>query len=390
MNITFETKSLGDVATYINGRAFKPNEWEKSGIPIIRIQNLTDSNAPCNYSQKIYDEKFLIQKGDLLFAWAASLGAHIWQGGDAWLNQHIFKIIPHDNVYKKYLYYFLLKTIDDLYRKTHGSGMVHITKKPFMSTPIPIPPFTQQERIVSKIEELFSEIDNVVSSLQEANQKLAIYRQAALQNAYSSIENRTFCHLGDILESKPKNGYSPKSVAYETPYKNLTLTATTGGIFRDGFYKHIDLNIDKDSYLWVKKNDILIQRANAIDHVGTAALYTGMDNQYVYPDLMMKCRTKEGILPSFVVYQLQSSNCKKYFRKHATGTAGSMPKINQKTVISVPIVIADIQTQEKTVQYIEHQFAACFNLELTIQKTQERLTALRQSILKKAFEGDLI
>ena len=88
--------TLGNVAKYINGRAFKPSEWEETGLPIIRIQNLTDKKAKYNYTSLKHDDKFLVKNGDLLFAWSASLGAHIWQGNEAWLNQHIFKVLPYE------------------------------------------------------------------------------------------------------------------------------------------------------------------------------------------------------------------------------------------------------------------------------------------------------
>ena len=148
MPIAKQMKTLGTVATYINGRAFKPNEWELSGKPIIRIQNLTSNIAPFNYTSLDIEEKYHVYHGDLLFAWSASLGAHIWKGPDAWLNQHIFRVIPNDGIMKEYLYYFLTNVVADLYAKTHGSGMVHITKAPFMNTPIPVPPLDEQARIV--------------------------------------------------------------------------------------------------------------------------------------------------------------------------------------------------------------------------------------------------
>ena len=97
--------TLGTVATYINGRAFKPVEWETSGLPIIRIQNLTSSTTQVNYTTQRFEDKYLVHNGDLLFAWSASLGAHIWNGGDAWLNQHIFRVVPNEGIDKKYLYY---------------------------------------------------------------------------------------------------------------------------------------------------------------------------------------------------------------------------------------------------------------------------------------------
>ena len=100
---------VGDAAIYINGRAFKPEEWNDKGLPIIRIQNLNDATAQYNYSCEIYEDKYLIHKGDLLFAWAASLGTYIWEGNDAWLNQHIFKVIPHTFINLKFLYYAFQK-----------------------------------------------------------------------------------------------------------------------------------------------------------------------------------------------------------------------------------------------------------------------------------------
>ena len=157
----WSVSTVGEVAQYINGRAFKPTEWEKEGIPIIRIQNLNDPNAPYNYSTVNYEDKYLIKDGDLLFAWAASLGAYIWKGSLGWLNQHIFKVEPKEFMNKQYLYYSFMNLIADFYRQSHGSGMVHITKGKFESTPILIPPLDEQERINITLENIFNILDNI-------------------------------------------------------------------------------------------------------------------------------------------------------------------------------------------------------------------------------------
>ena len=113
-----EIMTLGMVAEYINGRAFKPEEWEEIGKPIIRIQNLTNSSDLCNRTTKTYEDKYLVSDGDLLFAWSASLGAHIWHGEDAWLNQHIFKILPRPyiekNIYFTFCYILLIRFMQKL------------------------------------------------------------------------------------------------------------------------------------------------------------------------------------------------------------------------------------------------------------------------------------
>lgn len=381
--------TLGEVATYINGRAFKPSEWEETGLPIIRIQNLTESNKKYNYSSKTFDEKFRIKNDDLLFAWSASLGAFIWKGGDAWLNQHIFKVEPKPFIQKRYLYYFLLYVIADLYAKTHGSGMVHITKGPFMSTPIQVPSRPEQKRIVEKIDELFSDLDAAESELRVAKEKLNIYKQQIIDSAFIG-NNFDYRKLSDVIVANPRNGFSPKGVTYETPYKNLTLSATTSGRFKENCFKYIDQEIATDSHLWVKHDDILIQRANTLDYVGTATVYPGVDNKYVYPDIMMKFHTKDDYLPWFICYQLQSSPIRRYYQDHATGTAGNMPKINQRTVNNTPICICNKRLQQAIISSIEKKKSACENLYNLINSTLEKSKALRQGILKQAFEGGLV
>ena len=156
---------VGNVAEYINGRAFKPEEWEQTGLPIIRIQNLNDPNAYYNYTRNEYEEKYLIKKGDLLFAWAASLGTYIWKGEDAWLNQHIFKVVPYPFMDKKYLYYAFHAMIAEFYRKSHGSGMIHITRKQFEEITLWLPPLTEQHRIVHYLQQVFKKLDSIVENL---------------------------------------------------------------------------------------------------------------------------------------------------------------------------------------------------------------------------------
>jgi len=181
----WEKTTLGEIATYVNGRAFKPIEWSKTGTPIVRIQNLNNPNAEYNYYDGNIEEKYYIRNGDLLFAWSASLGAYIWKGKDAFLNQHIFKVLPKENIDKTFIYYLLDKVTSELYAKAHGSGMVHVTKGKFEATSVNIPPLETQQAIVNKIESLFDEIDEGIGRLKTAAQQIQQYRQSLLKNAFN-------------------------------------------------------------------------------------------------------------------------------------------------------------------------------------------------------------
>ncbi len=175
---------IGTVARYINGRGFKESEWRSDGIPIIRIQNLTKVDAPFNYSDAEHEEKYRVSDGDLLVAWAATLGVYIWNRGPAWLNQHIFRVEVEERVIlKPFLQHSLTHALDDLYDRAHGSGMVHIKRGAFESRPLLLPPIQEQARIVSKIDELFSSIDEGERALERVRKLVERYRQSVLKAA---------------------------------------------------------------------------------------------------------------------------------------------------------------------------------------------------------------
>ena len=144
---------LGDIANYINGRAFKPSDWEPTGTPIVRIQNLTSPRTPHNFYTGDVAPRHRITDGDLLVAWSASLGVYMWERGPAILNQHIFKVEEDPTlVNRHYMYYALQVVMNRLKAQAHGATMQHVTKPRFEATPIPLPPPDEQRRIVEDLE----------------------------------------------------------------------------------------------------------------------------------------------------------------------------------------------------------------------------------------------
>ena len=151
----WETVRLGDVATYVNGYAFKPTDWEEDGLPIIRIQNLTGNDYQTNYSSKSYPAKYYVDDGDVLISWSASLGVHKWNRGKALLNQHIFKVVfDKIDVNRDYFIYAVSYLLEDMARESHGSTMKHITKPRFDKTAFPLPPLDIQRRIADTLDKV--------------------------------------------------------------------------------------------------------------------------------------------------------------------------------------------------------------------------------------------
>jgi type I restriction enzyme, S subunit len=182
----WEWISIGETGEYINGFAFKPSHRDAGGLPIVRIQNLTNESKPLNTTTIEVPSDYKIDTGDMLMSWSATLDVFVWQRGPALVNQHIFKVVPDERVMSKSLLFYWLKQAIQELQKTdhlHGSTMMHINRGPFMAHRVPLPPAAEQTRIVAKLEELISDHDAGVEELKTAQKKLARYRQSLLKAA---------------------------------------------------------------------------------------------------------------------------------------------------------------------------------------------------------------
>nr|WP_299242959.1 restriction endonuclease subunit S [uncultured Halomonas sp.] len=120
--------NLIELATYINGYAFKPDDWSEHGLPIIRIAQITGSSVDCDYYQGRLSEDFKINNGDIVFSWSGTLCVVQWSGGPAWLNQHLFKVKPAEDISHRLLYHVLSHAVAEMNKSAHGSTMKHIKR----------------------------------------------------------------------------------------------------------------------------------------------------------------------------------------------------------------------------------------------------------------------
>jgi type I restriction enzyme S subunit len=182
---------VNDLMCLVNGFPFKPTQWGKTGLPIIRIQNLNNQDAAFNYCSEDIPARFRVKRGDLLFAWSGtpgtSFGAHIWEGGDAWLNQHIFRAeFNQALIDKQFLRHAINQNLDDYIHQAHGgAGLAHITKGKFESSFILLPPLIEQQRIVAKVEALLGEVKAARQRLAKVPAILKRFRQTVLAAAFS-------------------------------------------------------------------------------------------------------------------------------------------------------------------------------------------------------------
>lgn len=212
----------------------------------------------------------------------------------------------------------------------------------------------------------------------------AVYRQASQWN-----DEITLSPLKHLLREPLKNGYSARPVKHETPFRVLTLTATTSGWFDARHFKYTDEEFASASTYWLEPGDVLIQRGNTAEYVGVPAIYEGASHQFLYPDLMIRARIQLGIIPRFVWYMLLAPQARSYLRSRASGSAGSMPKINQKVLNEVPLPLPPHDLQMEIVARIDRAIDLADACKQKLDAASLRLSRTSQSILAKTFRGEL-
>ena len=264
---------------------------------------------------------------------------------------------------------------------------------------IPVPPLPEQERIVARIEELFSELDKAVETLKNTKQQLAVYRQAVLKVALSGhfTNNRSILlhNLGEYIDT-PRYGTSKKCNYVKTKTAKAVIRIpnidSKKGIIDYGDLKFAEFNESELDPLSLQEGDILIIRSNgSTSIVGTAAIIRACDTNNIFAGYLMRLRIKDKstLLPKYLLLYLSSLDARLYIEQTAKSTSG-VNNINAQEVAKLPIPVVDIEKQQRIITEIESHLSVCDQIETTIEQSLQQAEAMQQSILKQAFEGKLI
>ncbi|NGM14497.1 restriction endonuclease subunit S [Verrucosispora sioxanthis] len=270
-----------------------------------------------------------------------------------------------------------------------GTTRKRISRGNLAKVAIRVPPLAEQRRIVAVLDGLISRL-----SAGEKNVDLARLRVAALSAAFfDSIESQLSAvaavPLGGMLAEPLRNGHSAPASA-DGRVRTLAITAVTQGRFIDRFTKLTSADPDRVKDLWLRPGDILIQRSNTPELVGTTALYEGAENWAIFPDLLIRVRLNEDIVPRFAALMLKSPSARRYFRSRAKGLAGSMPKIDQRTIFEFPLRVPARETQMEMVNRADEMAGVIERIDEAIGAVERRSANLRMSLLADAFAGRLV
>ena len=351
-----EYKKLGDIATYINGYPFKPEDRGECGLPIIRIQDLTGNTYDLGYYDGKYPERIEINNGDILISWSASLGVYVWNRGKALLNQHIFKVVfDKVEINKRYFVYAVQFKLKEMEAKTHGATMKHIVKKDFDSTLIPYPSLKEQSRIAEIIDSIVKSINMRQKQLQKLDELVKARFVELFGNPISNPMKWDTYQLEECLE-RIDNGKSficsDKPRVGDTP-AILKLSAATYGDYRPNENKAL---LDESLFVEsaeVHAGDLLFTRKNTPELVGTAAYVQNTPSKLMMPDLIFRLVPNEKVN---AVFLWQLINCKEFrpvIQAISGGSAKSMSNISKERLGKIKVICPPRELQDSLIPFVE-------------------------------------
>lgn len=403
----WQIKKLGEVCkTTSGGTPSRKNKNYYSGtIPWVKSGEL-DRGIIFDTEEKITEEAIknssakIFPKGTLLIAlYGATIGKLAFLGVDATTNQAVCGIYENENIISKYLYYFLLFNKPKLVQQGVGGAQPNISQTILKDLDLPIPPLETQHAIVSKIEELFSELDKGIAELKTAQQQLKTYRQSVLKSAFEgklTNENVKHGELPDGWKSK-----SLKDLVLKVEkVKRKEVDENEGLIYLDigGINNNSNRIENYKKYFWkdapsraqqiVKQNDILFSTVRTYMK-NIAIVDKEIYNNQIASSGFTVLRADSCVNYKYIYYNTISDVFLNPLNELQTGT--SYPAVRDSDVLSQTINLPlSPEEQHRIVQEIESRLSVADKMEQSIQESLQKAEALRQSILKKAFCGELV
>lgn len=288
---------------------------------------------------------------------------------------------PAEGIYSKYLYYATQYLVLQLEDRGYARHYQYIEKKE-----LDIPPFPEQKRIVARIEELFSELDNGVETLRSTKRQLEAYRKAMITRAFQLEQETEWKRLDEISDISGGITKGRNLTGQETlrlPY--LRVANVQDGYLDLTEMKSIELKAsEKEKYL-LTEGDVLYTEGGDRDKLGRGTVWHGEIKDCVHQNHVFKARLNRDVaIPEYVAYWSMSAPARNYFYTKGKQSV-NLASINKSVLSALELPVPSLSKQKHIVQEIEEHLSVCNSIEKTIEKALEQADAMRQSILKRSF-----
>lgn len=367
---------LGDVATYINGYAFKPSDWSDSGVPIIRIQDLTGNSYQANRYSGEYAKKYEVLPGDVLISWSASFGVYIWTAEKAVLNQHIFKVVfDKCKVDKSFFVHQVQNILERAESSSHGATMKHLTKPVFDALPFHLPPLDEQRRIAAVLDK----VSDLIAKRRAQLDKLDDLVKARFVEMFENSNHQYHTLISLIVEGA--------GLSYGIVQPGDDGTGDMGVI------RPVDLVDGKISTASIKYIDRAISNGFKKTELtgdellitvrGTTGITALTDKRFkgmnVTRGIAVVRYDRSKINPIYLNVYLNTDESQHYIQEHTKGA--TLRQINLFDLRKQEILVPPMELQSKMASFV----TKIDKSKLTIQQSLDKLEMLKKALMQVYF-----
>ena len=391
--MSYKKVKISDIGKIVSGATPKTKDVDNYGgsIAWITPADLSGytskyiSHGSRNITQKGYDScsTHLMPRGTVLFSSRAPIGYVAIAENPICTNQGFKSIVPNDDIDSEFLYYQLQYLRKKIQEKGSGTTFKEISGKVLGETDIVVPLLEEQSRIVAHIEELFSELDKAIDTLKTTKEQLEVYRQAVLKDAFSCLpETVEMDKIADMIDPQPSHRTPPEyenGIPYigigDIDYQNKKIN------FEDARKVSPEVLDEHLHRYTIHKGDFVMGK---IGTIGKPYKIPDEQNYALSANVILIQPNKEKIYPEFLFWQFSSSLVTKQLTLGAKAT--SQPAFGIKKARLLSIKICELEKQFKIIKRLEAEMSCCDNIEKTVDTALAQADAMRQSILKQAFE----
>ncbi|MFB4181669.1 restriction endonuclease subunit S [Escherichia fergusonii] len=394
--------TIGDINDY-KSLTFNPKSYQEDSFELYSVPSFASGSPEILLGKDIASNKQYIQFKDILLCKINPRINRVWCvkekkehpqiGSSEWI------VIRQPLIHEGFLAYFLqTQDFRDLLCSDVsgvGGSLTRAQPKRVATYNVPIAPLPEQKIIAEKLDTLLAQVDSTKARLEQIPQILKRFRQAILAAAVSEklVNNENnkavLTTLGSIAEDI-RYGTSKKCSESEGHTPVLRIPNIGPGYIINNNLKYANFDSKELSALTLKEGDLLLIRSNgSVDLVGKVAVISENDTQYLYAGYLIRVRLRlEKAVPKYISYCVQSPQLRQIIENIARSTSG-VNNINSKELASLELPLPPISEQHEIVRRVEQLFAYADTIEKQVNNALARVNNLTQSILAKAFRGEL-
>ena len=405
---------LGAVCFFENGYAFKSDKFSsEKGIPVIRISNIKENNVDVDDCIKTLeeniDEKFIVHQGDLLIAMSgATTGKNgVYMSANiAYLNQRVgnIKVKNKELLIEKFRNFYIANMQNEILNTAYGGAQPNISSQKMSVMTFPLPPLSEQQRIVERIEELFAKLDEAKERLQEVAESFAVRKAALLHKAFTgeltkqwrlengvSDESWEEITWGSFIEKieAGKNwnalGRPPKNGEFGV----VKVSAVTWGEFLEDESKTCTEESQWNEEKRISVGDFLFSRANTIQLVGNCVIVKDVKRKLMLSDKILRFSFSERVYDFFALWYTRTSSYRKQIESVASGNQDGMRNISQNNMKTIIFPLPTLTEQHEIVRLIDDLLARERAAQQAAEQALATIDLMKKSILARAFRGEL-